>query len=154
VRGLGKEEAMRTLALWGGANLRREMERLYDHLTEPVGEPFDFTGGDWMPKLDVTETNEAFVVTAETPGVDAKDIEVTLMGDVLTVKGAREKATEDKEERYHCLERTYGTFLRRVRLPMAVDGSKVTATFKNGELMVTLPKTPAARGTWIPVKGE
>jgi HSP20 family protein len=145
---------MRTLVPWGGANLRREMERLFDRLAEPVGEPFEFMGGDWMPKLDVTETNDAFVVTAETPGVDAKDIEVTLMGDMLTLKGEREKATENKEQRYHCLERTYGTFLRRVRLPMAVDGSKVTATFKKGELVVTLPKTPAARGALIPVKGE
>jgi HSP20 family protein len=154
MRGLGKEEAMRTLAPRGGANLRREMERLFDRLTDPVEEPFGFMGGDWMPKLDVTETKDAFVVTAETPGLDAKDIEVTLMGDVLTLKGERERATENKEERYHCMERTYGTFRRRVRLPMAVDGNKVTATFKNGELMVTLPKTPAAGGALIPIKGE
>jgi HSP20 family protein len=145
---------MRTLAPWGGANLKREMERFFDRLAEPVGEPFEFMGGGWMPKLDVTETKDAFVVTAETPGVDAKDIEVTLMGDLLTLKGEREKAKEDKEERYHCLERTYGRFFRRVRLPMAVDGSKVTATFKKGELGVTLPKMPAAKGTLIPVKVE
>ena len=58
------------------------------------------------------------------------------------------------EERYHYVERIYGTFLRSVRLPMAVDGSKVTATFKNGVVVVTLPKTPAAKGTMIPVKAE
>ncbi len=76
------------------------------------------------------------------------------MGDLLTLKGEREKAKEEKEERYYHMERTYGTFLRSVRLPMAVDGSRVTAAFKNGVLVVTLPKTPAAKGTPIPVKAE
>jgi HSP20 family protein len=144
---------MRTLAPWGG-NLRREMERFFYRFVEPGGEPFETMAGDWVPMLDVAETNEAMVVKAEMPGVDPKDIEVTLMGDLLTLKGDREKATEEKEERYHRMERTYGAFLRSVRLPMAVDGSTVTATFKNGLLVVTLPKTPAAKGTFIPVKEE
>jgi HSP20 family protein len=144
---------MRTLVPWGG-NLRREMERIFDRFVEPVGEPFETMAGDWVPKLDVAETNDAMVVKAEMPGVDPKDIEVTFMGDLLTLKGERERAMEEKEERYHRMERTYGTFLRSVRLPMAVDGSKVTATFKNGVLVVTLPKTPAAKGTFIPVKEE
>ena len=144
---------MRTLAPWGG-NLRREMERFIDRFVEPVGEPFETMAGDWVPKLDVAETNDAMVVKAEMPGVDPKDIEVTFMGDLLTLKGERAKEAEGKEERYHRVERTYGAFLRSVRLPMAVDGSKVTATFKNGVLVVTLPKTPAAKGTFIPVKEE
>jgi HSP20 family protein len=144
---------MRTLAPLGG-NFRREMERFFDRFVEPVGEPFEMIGGEWVPKLDVSETKDAMVVKAEMPGVEAKDIALTLMGDLLTLKGEREKATEEKEERYHRMERTYGTFLRSVRLPMAVDGSKVTATFKNGVLVVTLPKTPAAKGTMIPVKAE
>jgi len=94
------------------------------------------------------------VVMAELPGVDAKDIGIELTGDLLTLRGEKEKRTEEKEERYHRTERTYGAFLRSVRLPMAVDGSKVTATFKNGVLVVTLPKTAAAKGTMIPVKAE
>jgi HSP20 family protein len=144
---------MRTLVPWGG-NLRREMERFFDRFVEPVGEPFATIAGDWVPKLDVAETNDAMVVKAEMPGVDPKDIEVTFMGDLLTLKGERERATEEKEERYHRMERTYGTFLRSVRLPMAVDGGKVTATYKSGVLVVTLPKMPAAKGTFIPVKEE
>ena len=143
---------MRTLAPWGG-NLKREMERFFDRFAEPVWEPFEMAG-DWAPKLDVSETKEAMVVTADMPGVDAKEIEIALTGDLLTLKGEKEKATEEKEERYHRVERTYGAFLRSVRLPMAVDGSKVTATFKNGVLVVTLPKTPASKGTTIPVKAE
>jgi HSP20 family protein len=129
------------------------MERLFDRFAEPVWEPFEMAG-DWAPKLDVSETKEAMVVTADMPGVDAKEIEIALTGDLLTLKGEKEKATEEKEERYHRVERTYGAFLRSVRLPMAVDGSKVTATFKNGVLVVTLPKTPASKGTTIPVKAE
>jgi HSP20 family protein len=102
----------------------------------------------------VSETKDAMVVTAEMPGIDPKEIEIALTGDLLTLKGEKEKETGDKEERFHRVERTYGAFLRSVRLPMAVDGSKVTATFKNGVLVVTLPKTPAAKGTMIPVKTE
>ena len=146
---------MRTLAPWGG-DLRREMERFLDRFAEPMWEPFEMVAGDWAPKLNVSETKDAMVVTAEMPGVDPKEIEIVLTGDLLTLKGEKEKEkeTEDKEERYHRVERTYGAFLRSVRLPMAVDGSKVTATFKNGVLVVTLPKTPASKGTMIPVKAE
>ena len=145
---------MRTLAPWGG-ELRREMERFFGRFAEPVLEPFaTMTAGAWAPMLDVTETKDAMIVTAELPGVDAKEIGIELTGDLLTLKGEKEKRTEEKEERYHRVERTYGAFLRSVRLPMAVDGSKITATFKNGVLMVTLPKTPAAKGTTIPVKTE
>ena len=144
---------MRALAPWGG-DVRREMERFFDRFAEPTWEPFEAMAGDWAPKLDLSETKDAMVVKAEMPGVDPKEIEISLTGDVLTLKGEKEKETEEKEERYHRVERTYGAFLRSVRLPMAVDGGKVTATFKNGVLIVTLPKTPAAKGTMIPVKAE
>jgi HSP20 family protein len=130
------------------------MERFFERFADPIWEPFDMTAGDWAPKLDVSETKDAMVVTAEMPGIDPKEIEIALTGDLLTLKGEKEKETGDKEERFHRVERTYGAFLRSVRLPMAVDGSKVTATFKNGVLVVTLPKTPAAKGTMIPVKTE
>jgi HSP20 family protein len=145
---------MRTLAPWAG-ELRREMERFFDRYAEPVFEPFaTVAGGAWAPTLDVTETKDAMIVTAELPGVDAKEIGITLTGDLLMLKGEKEKRTEEKEERYHRVERTHGAFLRSVRLPMAVDASTVTATFKNGVLVVTLPKTPASKGMMIPVKTE
>jgi len=118
------------------------------------GEVTTMAGGAWAPMLDVSETKDAMIVTAELPGVDAKEIGIALTGDLLTLKGEKEKRIEEKEEHYHRAERTYGAFLRSVRLPMTVDSSKVTATFKNGVLVVTLPKTPAAKGTMIPVKAE
>jgi HSP20 family protein len=144
---------MRTLAPWGG-DLRREMERFFERLADPVWEPFEMAAGDWAPQLNVSETKDAMVVTAEMPGVDSKEIGIVLTGDLLTLKGVKEKETVEKEERFHRVERAYGAFLRSVRLPMAVDGSKVTATFKNGVLVVTLPKTPASKGTMVPVKAE
>jgi HSP20 family protein len=130
------------------------MERFFGRFAEPVWETFETPAGDWAPKLDLSETKDAMVVTAELPGVDPKEIEIALAGDILTLKGEKTKESETKEERYHRVERTHGAFLRSVRLPMAVDGSKVTATFKNGVLVVTLPKTPASKGTLIPVKAE
>jgi HSP20 family protein len=145
---------MRTLAPWGGGDLRREMERFFDRVAAPVWEPFEMVAGDWAPKLNVSETKDAMVVTAEMPGVDPKELEIVLTGDLLTLKGEKEKETVEKEERYHRVERTHGAFLRTVRLPVAVDGSRVTATSKNGVLVVTLPKTPASKGTMIPVKAE
>jgi HSP20 family protein len=150
----GKESTMRALVPWGG-DLRREMERVFDRF-ESLWEPAGTMSGNWAPTLDVAETKEAMVVTAEMPGVDPKEIAITLTGDLLTLKGEKGKEVTEggKEDRYLRVERSYGAFLRSVRLPMAVDGSKVTATFKNGVLVVTLPKTPAAKGTTIPVKAE
>jgi HSP20 family protein len=131
------------------------MERFLDPFAERLWDQFaTASGGEWAPTLDVSETKDAMVVKAELPGVARDDIEIALTGDLLTLKGEKEKVSEDKEERYHRVERTCGAFLRSVRLPMAVDGSKVTATFKNGVLVVTLPKTPASKGTIIPVKEE
>jgi HSP20 family protein len=144
---------MRTLAPWSG-NLRRDLERFVVRYADPIWEPFETMAGGWAPQLDVSETKDAMVVKAEMPGVDPEEIEIRLTGDLLTLKGEKEKETAEKEERYHRVERTYGAFLRSVRLPIAVDGSKVTATFKNGVLVVALPKTPASKGTMIPVKAE
>lgn len=144
---------MRTLVPWSG-DLRREMERFLDRFADPVWQPFEMVAGDWAPKLNMSETKDTMLVTAEMPGVDPKEIEIALTGDLLTLKGEKEREAMEKEERYHRVERAYGGFLRSVRLPVAVDGSKVTATFKNGVLVVTLPKTPASKGTMIPVKAE
>ena len=144
---------MRAMMPWTGTNLRREMDRLFERFFEP--EWREQTGlGDWVPSLDVSETKENVVVKMEVPGIDAKDINVSLQENVLTVKGEKKQEKEDKDERYHRVERSYGAFMRTVRLPVAVDGSKVAAGFKAGLLTVTLPKAPAARDTTIPVKAE
>lgn len=144
---------MRTLTPWTGTGLRREMDRLFDRFFES---PFTELPalGDWTPALDVAEGKDAITVTAELPGVDPKDIAVALEGDVLTIKGEKEQKKEEKDERQHRVERSWGAFMRSVRLPAAVDSGKVTAAFKNGVVTITLPKTQGAKGTTIPVKAE
>ena len=91
---------------------------------------------------------------AELPGVDPKEIAVSLEGDLLTIKGEKEAKKEEKDERRHRIERSWGSFMRSVRLPATVDAGKVSATFKNGIVTITLPKTAGAKGTTIPVKTE
>jgi HSP20 family protein len=144
---------MRTLAPWTGTGLKREVDRLFDRFFDS---PWAETPalGDWTPAIDVTEGKDAVTVKAEVPGVDPKDISVSLEGDVLMIKGEKEQTKEEKDERQHRVERSWGAFMRAVRLPAPVDGGKVTATFKNGVVTITLPKTPSAKGTTIPVKAE
>ncbi len=145
---------MRALTPWTPmGTLKQEMDRLFDRFFEPRAEEF-FALGEWAPSLDLTETKEALVAKIEVPGIDPKDIQISLQEQLLTVKGEKKQEKEEKDERHHRIERSYGAFTRAVRLPVAVDGEKVTATFKNGLLTITLPKTPAAKGTTIPIKAE
>lgn len=145
---------MRTPTPWSGTGLKREVDRLFERFFESPWSDLPSLG-DWTPALDVTEGKDAITVTAELPGVDPKDITVSLEGDVLSIKGEKEqKKQEDKDERHHRVERSWGAFMRSVRLPVAVDGGKVTAAFKNGVVTITLPKTAGAKGTTIPVKTE
>jgi HSP20 family protein len=133
--------------------LRREMDRLFERFFEAPWAELPALG-DWTPALDLTEGKEAFVVKAELPGVEPGEIGVTLEGDLLTIKGEKEAKKEEKDERAHRTERTWGAFMRTIRLPAPVDAAKVAATFKNGVVTVTLPKAPGAKGTTIPLKAE
>ena len=144
---------MRALTPWTGTGLKREMDRLFERFFESPWTEVP-TLGDWTPALDVSEGKDAITVKAELPGVEAKDIAVSLEGDMLTIKGEKEQKKEEKDERQHRVERAWGAFMRSVRLPATVDGSKVTAGFKNGVITITLPKAPGAKGTTIPVKAE
>jgi HSP20 family protein len=145
---------MRSLMPWTGVGgLKQEMDRVLDRFFEPQWSEF-LAGGDWAPSLDLSETKEAFVVKVEVPGIDAKEINVSLQENLLTIRGEKRQEKVEKDERYHRVERSHGAFTRTVRLPVAVDGGKVGAAFKNGLLTVTLPKMPETKGTAIPVKAE
>jgi HSP20 family protein len=145
---------MRALTPWTGmTSLKQEMDRVFDRFFEPRWEEVPALG-DWAPSLDLTETKDALVAKAEVPGMDPKDIQVSLQEQLLTIKGEKRHEKEDKDERRHRVERVYGAFTRAIRLPVAVDAERVNASFKNGVLTVTLPKTPAAKGTTIPIKAE
>jgi HSP20 family protein len=145
---------MGALAPWTGpSTLKKEIERLFDRFWDVEVPDFPALSA-WSPRLDVSETKEAFTIKVEIPGIEPKDIELSLQGDVLMIKGEKKQEKEEKDEHYYRAERAYGSFARTVRLPAAVDASRVAATFKHGLLMVKLPKTPAAKGTAIPIKAE
>lgn len=112
------------------------------------------TKGEIVPRLDMSETEQEIKVTAELPGMDEKDVTVTLEGDLLTLRGNKKAETEEKGKNFHRLERTYGSFQRVITLPAEVDATKVTAGFKKGVLTVTLAKSPAAQTRKIEVKPE
>jgi HSP20 family protein len=94
----------------------------------------------WNPSVDIFENDKDVVFTAELPGMNAKDIDVKLENNVLTLKGARHFEKETKEENYHRVERAYGNFSRSFALPSAVNGDKITAEYKDGILKIVLPK--------------
>ncbi|MBM3554998.1 MAG: Hsp20/alpha crystallin family protein [Alphaproteobacteria bacterium] len=98
-----------------------------------------------VPSLDVTETDKAYVVSAELPGMDEKDVEVILDKDRLTIKGEKKQESEKKEADFHVTERSYGAFQRAVLLPPTADTDKAAATFAKGVLTVTVPKKPEAQ---------
>lgn len=137
----------------GTTSLQREMDRLLEGFFELPWAELPATA-EWAPVVDVTEGKDAITVKAELPGVEPTEIAVSLEGDVLAIKGEKEETREVKDERLLRVERLGGAFLRTVRLPAPVDPGKVTATFKNGVVTITLPKTASAKGTMIPVKAE
>lgn len=133
----------------GITTFRKEMNRLFDRIWDGDEMP---SVGAWTPKMDVSETREALVIKAEVPGMDPKDLHLTLENGVLTLQGEKKEETLEKDERTYRGERAFGAFSRGIRLPANVDGSKVTATFKNGVVTIMLPKLAEARGLEIPIQ--
>lgn len=97
------------------------------------------------PRIDVSETDGQYVIEAELPGVDPKEVDLSLDGDVLTIKGEKRIDREDKNKDYHLVERAHGAFSRSVVLPFAADADAIKATFDKGVLRVTAPKPPEAK---------
>jgi HSP20 family protein len=173
-----KEEAMaiRDLVPWGRNSttnpaiyrnpdespfltLHREMNRLFDDMWRSFDAPlpgFGRTAG-WSPSwpsVEISETDKDITVTAEVAGLDEKDIDASLDDGVLILKGEKRAENEDKDRQFS--ERYYGRFERRIPLPAEVEEDKVSASFKNGVLTVSLPKTPGAqsRAKRIAINGK
>jgi len=127
------------------------MDRVWDSFLE--GRPMR-RAGEWLPSIDVSETKSDLVIKAELPGMDSKDIDISLSNGFLTIKGEKNQEKEEKDENYYLIERSYGSFTRSVRLPREVQSDKITASFKNGVLRVTLPKSEEAKKKEIKVKVE
>ncbi len=97
------------------------------------------------PALDVSETNNEVIVKAEIPGMEPNDIDISLADGILTIRGEKKQEKEEKEENYHLIERSYGTFSRSVQLPRDVQSENIKAAYKNGVLKITLPKSEEAK---------
>jgi HSP20 family protein len=140
--------------------LGEEFDRIFDRLlpsrlyTEPLLPPFPFetAGAEWMPLMDVIENAEEYVVRLEAPGIHKENLDVNLVGEVLTITGKREVAPELEGEGYLMRERVYGKFARTIRLPVPVAEKKVTAEYRDGVLMVHLPKAEPAPATKVLIK--
>jgi HSP20 family protein len=100
---------------------------------------------NWVPRLDVSETDKVIEVSADLPGLDKKDIDISLENDVLVIKGERKEEFKETDKHVHRMERRYGAFYRSLRLPVEVKSDAIEASFKNGVLKITLPKTEEAR---------
>lgn len=101
--------------------------------------------GNWNPVVDVYENDDHFVIKADLPGIDKKDIALDVKENVLTLKGERHGDEEVKKENAHCRERVYGRFARAFKLPNHVDATKITADYRDGVLKIEIPKPEAAK---------
>jgi len=131
-----------------------EWERRFDDLFgRPLWRlPVEERG--WMPAVDVFEKEDKFVVKAELPGMKEGDIDVSVVGDTLSIKGEKKTETEIKEEGYYRCERSYGSFYRSIPLPSNVDADKIEASFEDGVLEVALPKSAKVKPKKIAVSAK
>lgn len=129
--------------------MRAEMDRVFDSFLgrRSGGFPALFGESDTamvMPKVDVRENGDAITVEAELPGMEEKDVDVTLRDGILTIKGEKKSERTTKEDDYHMSERSYGSFQRSFRVPDNVDNENISAKLEKGVLHITLPKRPEA----------
>jgi len=136
----------------------REMEdlerlsRFFGTRVRANGDKESLTVTDWMPVVDIQETETEYLIKAELPEVKKEDVKVTLESGVLTIQGERKQEKEEKGKKFHRVERSYGAFLRTFTVPMDAEENKVVADFKEGILRVHLPKTEKPRPKAMEVK--
>lgn len=131
--------------------LQREVNRLFES-SRTDDEETGHILADWLPAVDIKEEPEHFVIHADLPGVDSKDIEINLENGILTLKGQRIAETQETAKQYRRVERVRGTFLRRFTLPDVADADKVSAKCKDGVLEVILPKREATKPRRIAIE--
>ena len=130
------------------AELQRQMNQVFESFWRGMDRPlagFDWPFGEQMPRSDVVETADGVEVTVELPGMEQKDVEVSLAGDTLTIKGEKKVERQDEKKGYYVSERSYGSVYRTIPLPSGVDTEKADASFKNGVLTVKIPHSPEAK---------
>jgi len=141
---------MMTLVRWHRApevrTIQNEMSRLVNELFRGgMRDKQAWKQSSWTPAVDMYEGDQAFTLTAELPGFSKDDVQVELKDNRLTLKGERKRETDVQEKQYRRMERVYGAFERSLKLTAGVDAEKAEATFKDGVLKLTLPKTEAVK---------
>ena len=127
---------------------------MYDLFFNDVGLTDLFNKEDiLMPVIDISETEKEYVITSEIPGVDAKDLDVTLTDGILTIKGEKKQENEQQEKGTYHIERSYGSFRRDITLSSEIDSENIEAECKSGILTLTLPKTEKSKAVKVKVKG-
>ena len=131
--------------------LQREVNRVFDQVFGGMQAPL----AGFAPSIEVKETDDGLTVSAELPGLEEKDVEVALDGDLLTLSGEKKQEKAEEKEGFHLAERSYGSFRRSIRLPWAADATQADATFDKGVLTVTLKRPPEAapKVNRIPIGG-
>ncbi|HET9607266.1 MAG TPA: Hsp20/alpha crystallin family protein [Edaphobacter sp.] len=137
----------------------RELEDMSERLNRVFSRPSlrnsgkeNLTVADWMPTVDISETEGEYLIKAELPEVRKEDVKVTVENGVLTLQGERRQEKEEKGKRFHRVERSYGSFVRSFTLPESVDESSVKAEYKDGVLNLHLPKSEKVKPKAIDVK--
>ena len=133
--------------------LREAMDRLFDDaFTHPLG--WAGNGGSSVPAIDLYQNDNEVVVKAALPGIKADDVQISVHGEVLTLRGEVKQDTEQKETTYHIREQRFGSFERSISLPTDVQADKAQADFENGILTVTLPKAETVKPKMINIKAK
>jgi Molecular chaperone (small heat shock protein) len=132
--------------------LHREINQLFDPIMGRTASDSVATS-DWVPAVDIKEEKERFVIHADLPGMDPKDIEVSMENGVLTLKGERKGETDEERTGYKRMERARGTFYRRFGLPDTADADRISAKGRNGVLEITIPKLEKVQRRKITVEG-
>ena len=134
------------------SGLRKEMDSLWERFFSDS--PLErFASQRWLPSVDINETKGKIIVKVELPGLEGKDISVSLTDTLLTIKGEKKQESEEKDAARHVVERYYGAFERSFRLPAEINDKKVEAAFDKGVLTVTLPKLATSKKKEIEIKG-
>lgn len=120
--------------------LREKMNRLFEDVFTGRAEDKELAAGTWAPAVDIYETENELIMTAEVPGIEEKDIEIKIEDNTLSLRGERKFEKETKEENYHRIERSYGSFYRAFTLPNSIDPDKIQAEHENGVLKISMPK--------------
>jgi len=144
-----------TLVRWNPMKDLEDMQKRFDNFfvqSAQTAQNEQMSRAEWTPAVDIAETPEAFMLHAELPDVKKEDVKLTIKDGVLNLTGERRFEREEKNKKYHRVERSFGRFQRSFALPVAVDDNKVTAVFNNGMLDVLVPKTQTPPATHKEIK--